>query len=78
MHKEHSQHAALLSCSPHYQRVELCRHIMTHFIQTFQNYIVGEVLQSAWASFQEALKSIDHIDDLYTAHTTYVKQIYFM
>lgn len=64
--------------SPQYRKLHQCRHIMTHFIQTLQNYIVGEVLQSSWEVFEKNLISVTTLDELYAAHTTYIKNILFM
>lgn len=47
-------------------------------MQTFQNYVVGEVLQISWATFQQVLTDIDDFDALYQAHSIYMKQIHFL
>lgn len=67
-----------LVSSPQYRKIHQCRHVMTHFIQTFQNYIVGEVLQSNLEKFKANLMNVRNIDELYMAHTTYVKNILYM
>ncbi|KAJ3646288.1 hypothetical protein Zmor_023880 [Zophobas morio] len=67
-----------LMMSPHYRRLHQCRHVMLHFIQTLQNYVVGEVLQSSWEIFERSLSTVNNLDSLYLAHTTYIKNILFL
>lgn len=67
-----------LISSPQYRRVHQCRHVMSHFIQTYQNYIVGDVLQCNWKIFQRDLLNVTDLDQLYSVHTTYIKNILFM
>lgn len=67
-----------LLLSPQYQRLHQFRHVMMHFIQTYENYIVGEVLQSSWFSFQEKLQEIANLDELFDVHFKYIKNIEFM
>lgn len=67
-----------LMSSPQYRRLHHCRHIMMHFIQTLQNYVVGEVLQSSWELFEKNLLNVTNLDELYNVHTSYIKNILFM
>ncbi|XP_057668490.1 gamma-tubulin complex component 6 [Diorhabda carinulata] len=67
-----------LMASPQYRKLHQCRHIMTQFVQTLQNYVVGEVLQSSWSVFEKNLSSVTSLDELYQTHTTYIKNILFM
>ncbi|RZB39557.1 gamma-tubulin complex component 6, partial [Asbolus verrucosus] len=67
-----------LMISPHYRRLHQCRHVMLHFIQTLQNYIVGEVLQSSWEIFERNLSTVTNLDSLYFVHTSYIKNILFL
>ncbi|KAJ8913230.1 hypothetical protein NQ315_016173 [Exocentrus adspersus] len=76
--KETGKKEIYLMTSPHYRRLHQCRHIMTHFIQTLQNYVVGEVLQSSWDVFEKNLTNVGTLDELYSAHTAYIKNILFM
>lgn len=68
----------LLILSPHYQKLQKFRHVMTHFIQTFQTYIVGDVLQTSWELFEKNLYDAKNLDQLYEFHTSYLKNILFM
>lgn len=69
---------ALLIVSPQFQKVHHYRHVMTHFIQTLQNYVVGEVIHTCRVFFERQLESVTDLDQLYTLHTTYIKNILFM
>ncbi|CAH0564249.1 unnamed protein product [Brassicogethes aeneus] len=76
--KETGNKEIYLMASPQYRKLHQSRHIMTHFVQTFQNYIVGEVLQSNWAIFEKRLLEAKNLDDLYNLHTAYIKNILSM
>ncbi|KAF5295158.1 hypothetical protein FQR65_LT10546 [Abscondita terminalis] len=76
--KETELRKTVVMSSPQYRRLHQFRHIMTHFIQTLQTYIVSEVLHSSWEIFENRLKSITTINQLYALHTTYIKNILFM
>lgn len=78
LEKEASNKQLYVMMSPEYQRLHQCRHVMTHFVQTFQCYIVGDVLQSSWEIFEKDLSEVYNIDQLYQLHTTYIKNILFM
>ncbi|CAH1993487.1 unnamed protein product [Acanthoscelides obtectus] len=73
--KEMGEKEIYLMSSPQYRRLHHHRHIMTHFIQTFQDYIVGEVLQASWESFERELPNATNLDELYSMHVSYVKKI---
>ncbi|KAG5898433.1 hypothetical protein JTB14_036516 [Gonioctena quinquepunctata] len=76
--KETGKKEIYLMSSPQYRKLHQCRHVMTQFVQTLQNYVVGEVLQSSWALFEKNLENVTSIDELYSAHTAYIKNILFM
>lgn len=64
--------------SPQYLLVHRWRHVMTHFIQTLQNYLAGDVLQTAWERLKKNVVNAVNIDQLYTLHIDYLKNILFM
>nr|CAH7735024.1 unnamed protein product [Callosobruchus chinensis] len=76
--KEMGEKEIYLMSSPQYRRLHQHRHIMTHFVQTLQDYIVGEVLQASWDSFEKELCSATNLDELYSLHVSYVKKIIIM
>ncbi|KAK4874696.1 hypothetical protein RN001_014056 [Aquatica leii] len=76
--KETELKKTVVMSSPQYRKLHQCRHVMTHFIQTLQTYIVSEVLHSSWEIFENHLKSVTTINQLYALHTTYIKNILFM
>lgn len=51
---------------------------MTQFVQAFQNYIVGDVLQCSWKLFEKSLMLATDLDSIYELHTVYIKNILFM
>ncbi|XP_030757168.1 LOW QUALITY PROTEIN: gamma-tubulin complex component 6-like [Sitophilus oryzae] len=75
--KETGKKEIYLMSSPQYRKLHQCRHVMSHFMQTFQNYIVGEVLQPSWELFERSLEHVTNLDELYSAHITYIKNILF-
>lgn len=76
--KQLGRKAILLTLSPHYQAIHRFRHLMTQFIQAFQNYINGDVLQTSWELFKKSLLSANSLDNIYDLHTVYIKNILFM
>ena len=51
-------------------------HEMIHFTSQLQYYILSEVIESAWATFQTRINSPDAtLDDLIDAHTKYLNSI---
>lgn len=77
MAKETGEKEIYLMASAQYRHLHQCRHIMSHFVQTLQNYIVGDVLQPSWAVFESNLANVSNLDELYEAHTVYIKDIIF-
>ncbi|KAK9887922.1 hypothetical protein WA026_000224 [Henosepilachna vigintioctopunctata] len=67
-----------LMMSVHYRRIHLFRYVMLHFVQTLQNYITGEVFQTHWVHLEKNLETVTNLDELYDAHTCYLKNILFM
>ncbi|GLH15363.1 Gamma-tubulin complex component 2 homolog [Gryllus bimaculatus] len=60
-----------------YRTVQLWRHEMTHFVSSFQNYIMGTAVQSCWVNFEQELNQVQTLDNLYLKHAGYVKSILF-
>ncbi|XP_019761001.2 gamma-tubulin complex component 6 [Dendroctonus ponderosae] len=75
--KETGEKEIYLMSSAQYRRLHQCRHIMSHFVQTLQNYIVGDVLQPSWSVFENNLANVSSLDELYEAHNVYIKDIIF-
>lgn len=76
--KETGTKEQFLMMSIHYRRIHLFRHVMMHFIQSLENYITGEIFQTQWAILEENLDGVTNLDELYDAHTHYLKTILFM
>jgi len=48
---------------------------MLHFVYNLQYYIMFEVLESSWSDFIQKVKEAQDLDELISAHTTYLAQI---
>ncbi|XP_060522335.1 gamma-tubulin complex component 6 isoform X2 [Cylas formicarius] len=75
--KETGEKEIYLMTSPQYRRLHLYRHVMSHFVQTLQNYVVGDVLRPSWALLEKRLAAVTGLDGLYDAHGAYIKDILF-
>ncbi|XP_044759477.1 gamma-tubulin complex component 6 [Coccinella septempunctata] len=76
--KETGTKEQFLMISIHYRRIHLFRYVMMHFVQSLENYITGEIFQTQWAILEENLEGVTNLDELYDAHTNYLKNILFM
>ncbi|PSN58034.1 hypothetical protein C0J52_02044 [Blattella germanica] len=63
--------------SPEYQKLQLYRHEMTHFIHALQTYVTASVLQASWVEFLKNLQRAKNLDDVYRMHVAYVKMVLF-
>ena len=48
---------------------------MAHFVQNVHNYILVEVLESAWTEFQQKLDKIQDLDQLIDIQKQFVDDI---
>lgn len=53
----------------------LAHHEMRHFVSTIHNYIMVEVLESAWSVFKAELSSVGDLDELLSCQRRFVKSI---
>jgi hypothetical protein len=47
-----------------FHRFNIAHHEMAHFFQNVHNYILVEVLESAWTNFIESLSQLKDFDEL--------------
>lgn len=47
-----------------FHRFNLVHHEMLHFVSTIHNYIMVEVLESAWKIFQDEVRGVKDLDGL--------------
>lgn len=45
-----------------FHKFNLCHHEMVHFVSNVHNYIMVEVLESAWKIFQDEVKQAVDLD----------------
>lgn len=77
MAKENGKKEIYLMASPQYKNLHQYRHIMTHFTQSLQHYVVAEVIQPSWELFEKDLLLVSNLDELYVTHSNYIKNIRF-
>jgi gamma-tubulin complex component 3 len=58
-----------------FHRFNLAHHEMLHFVSTIHNYILVEVLESAWKVFQDDLKTVGDLDELIAVQKGFVERI---
>jgi gamma-tubulin complex component 3 len=58
-----------------FHRLNLCHHEMLHFMSTIHNYIMVEVLESAWKVFLDDLKVVKDLDELIEVQSNFVDSI---
>ena len=58
-----------------FHRFNLAHHEMSHFVSNIHNYILVEVLESAWTVFLNGLREVADLDSLIILQKTFVKDI---
>ena len=58
-----------------FHRFNLAHHEMSHFVANVHNYILVEVLESAWTVFQNGLDQVEDLDSLITLQKKFVLDI---
>ena len=58
-----------------FHRLNLCHHEMLHFMSTIHNYIMVEVLESAWKVYLDDLKVVKDLDELIEFQRKFVDSI---
>ena len=58
-----------------FHRFNLAHHEMAHFVQNVHNYILVEVLESAWTVFLQKLKAAADLDELIILQRKFVRDI---
>lgn len=56
----------------------MVRHKFLQFIQTWQNHITSNAIQSSWKSFKDSLQKVKSVEELFKAHANYVKRVIFL
>jgi hypothetical protein len=58
-----------------FHRFNLAHHEMSHFVQNVHNYILVEVLESAWTVFINKLRQVSDLDELILLQRVFVRDI---
>ena len=58
-----------------FHRFNLCHHEMLHFVSNIHNYIMVEVLESAWKIYMDDIKTVADLDELIEVQRRFVKSI---
>jgi len=58
-----------------FHRFNLAHHEMAHFVQNVHNYILVEVLESAWTVYLQKLKAAADLDELIILQRKFVRDI---
>ena len=58
-----------------FHRFNLAHHEMAHFVSNIHNYILVEVLQSAWTVFLDGLHQVGDLDSLIILQKKFVSDI---
>ena len=58
-----------------FHRFNLAHHEMAHFVSNIYNYIMVEVLESAWTVFLKGMQQVTDLDSLIILQKTFVKDI---
>jgi len=69
------QFAKIPGIKDHFHKFNLYRHEMQHFVSNVHNYIMVEVLQSAWKIFQDDLKAVKDLDQLIEVQHKFMNSI---
>ncbi|KAH8260915.1 hypothetical protein KR044_000429 [Drosophila immigrans] len=80
---QHLQHLAKLHgkaihMAPQYRHLQLVRRKLSHFVLTLQNHLETNALQGTWRTFNDKLRKVESVEELYQRHVEYVKQIVFI
>lgn len=58
-----------------FHKFNLAHHEMAHFVQNVHNYILVEVLESAWTEFQQKMDKAKDLDQLIEIEKQFVEDI---
>jgi gamma-tubulin complex component 3 len=65
LYKEHVQKfQRIKGMKDNFHRFNLCHHEMLHFVSNIHNYIMVEVLESAWKMYMDEIKTVADLDEL--------------
>ncbi|KAH8371743.1 hypothetical protein KR093_008752, partial [Drosophila rubida] len=71
-------HGKAIHMAPQYRHLQLVRRKLAHFVLTLQNHLETNALEGTWRMFNDKLRKVETVEELYQRHVEYVKQIIFI
>lgn len=68
----------MIQRSPQYRHIQQIRHKLLCFVNALQNHITSVALQGSWHRFQNELRTVRSMEELYRCHTKYLKRVEFL
>ncbi|XP_054263569.1 gamma-tubulin complex component 6 [Macrosteles quadrilineatus] len=64
-----------LSCSEEYRKIQLYRHIMSHFISAVKQYLTAVVVEKMWYEFKNKFQTATTVDMMYELYQYYIRSV---
>lgn len=72
------QHGRSILLSLQYRHIQVMRYKLSQFLIALQNHLDTNVFQVAWQEFDQNLRKVDSIEDMYQRHVEYLKKVAFL
>lgn len=72
------QSAEMIQSSSQFRDIQQIRHKLLCFVNALQNHITSIAIEGSWQKFQDDLKTVRSMEDLYRKHTKYLKRVKFL
>ncbi|XP_031626701.1 gamma-tubulin complex component 6 [Contarinia nasturtii] len=72
------QSAEKIQLSSQFRHVQHIRHKLLCFINSLQNHNISVAIEGSWHKFQDDLRTVKSMEDLYKKHTKYLKRVKFL
>lgn len=68
----------MIQSSSQFRDIQQIRHKLLCFVNALQNHITSIAIEGSWQKFQDDLKTVRSMEDLYRKHTKYLKRVKFL
>lgn len=68
----------MIQSSSQFRDIQQIRHKLLCFVNALQNHITSIAIEGSWQKFQDDLKTVRSMEDLYKKHTKYLKRVKFL
>lgn len=68
----------MIQTSSQFRDIQQIRHKLVCFVNALQNHITSIAIEGSWQKFQDDLKTVRSMEDLYKKHTKYLKRVKFL